>query len=387
PGCSPRGLGGQVKGESRYDAPSERYAQSAPMKAKRSEARDMYSEESAAAEPSGQNAGAENPASAQSDDESVIIYEADCSVSVKNVKDAVRSIELLCGDFGAYVENVSTSGSYQSASVTVRVPVKAFDSFLGVLSRVGTVVSKEVSASNVSDQCRDLAIRLDSAKKVKERLEGLLKKETDITQRIAILREIDRINARIESDTARLAYLKGRADYSAVRLSLSARTSDSVKRYLPSPFGWIRSLSPDAQSLKDYPDAAFTAPEGYFSLEKEFKRGESRYLYALPGESAQFRAGIAKNYPRTSLEFWCKALDFDAQNRLYGALSSSKIEGADGLAFELRCWKTSGAGFYAVACAVRGDEILVVEGVFTGQTVYNENIAVFEKLLRSARWK
>ncbi|MGL4370513.1 MAG: hypothetical protein ACRCUT_12700, partial [Spirochaetota bacterium] len=54
------------------------------MKAKRSEARDIYSEESAAAEPSGQNAGDENSASVQRDEESVIIYEADCSVSVKS---------------------------------------------------------------------------------------------------------------------------------------------------------------------------------------------------------------------------------------------------------------------------------------------------------------
>ncbi|HNX60459.1 MAG TPA: DUF4349 domain-containing protein, partial [Spirochaetota bacterium] len=71
------------------------------------------------------------------DEEEVIIYEADCSVSVKSVKDSVKVVTDLSKEFGGYIDGSTSSDSYRSAIVVVRVPSKKFDSFLNALSRVG----------------------------------------------------------------------------------------------------------------------------------------------------------------------------------------------------------------------------------------------------------
>ena len=390
-GCS-KGLGGQVKGESyRYDGGSPgraKKARSAPSVAK-----DMLEgaagmndyDAAASAEPAADGSGSDTSAASAAGDESVVIYEADCSITVKSVSDSIRAVELLAKDFGAKLEQSQSQGKYNSATVTVRVPVARFDEFLKALPKIGLVTGKNITATNVSDEYRDLSSRLDSAEKVRERLNVLLKKEISVAGRIAILKEIDRINSKIAAVKARLDYLKNLADLSTVRISLYAERTDSTYGYISSPFRWISALTPKNRSIKK--EASFEAvpPQGYFSLEKDFS-DKGQILYTSPGRKAMIRIGVTDNYPKMDLPFWSAALDDDAANRLYKAASSSSVNGS-GCAFAVRSFRTSGETWYAVAVAVRDDKVLVVEDVFDGEKNYAEHYPLFESFLKTLRWK
>ena len=226
-GCS-HSIGGQVKGEEyrSYDKDySVSRAKKAGAPAPASMARDeMASDEAVAPSPE----GSDTETAPQSVEESVIIYEADCSLSVKSVSDSIRAIESFTHEFSAKVSAVTSADRYQSAVVTVRVPVSRFDAFLKALPKIGQLTGKNITATNVSDEYRDLSSRLESAEKVRERLQALLKKEISVAGRISILREIDRITTKIAGVKARLEYLKGLADLSTVRISLYAQSRDSV---------------------------------------------------------------------------------------------------------------------------------------------------------------
>lgn len=391
-GCSRSSLGGQVKGESfRYDSGSPARAAKKSRPAP-SVSKDMaegaagmndYDEAAPDAEPSGD--GRNRNTSPDAADESVVIYEADCSITVKSVSDSIRAVELLAKDFGARLEQSQSQGRYNSATVTVRVPVARFDDFLKALPKIGSVTGKNITATNVSDEYRDLSSRLESAEKVRDRLDALLKKEISVAGRIAILKEIDRINAKIAAVKARLDYLGNLADLSTVRISLYAERTDSTYGYIGSPFRWISALAPKSRSIKK--EASFEAvpPQGYFSLEKDFAdKGDA--LYTSPGRKAMIRAGVTDNYPKMDLAFWIAALDDDAANRLYKAASSASVNGS-GCAFAVRSFRTSGETWYAVAVAVRDDKVLVVEDVFDGEKNYTEHYPLFETFLKSVRWK
>jgi hypothetical protein len=389
-GCS-RGLGGQVKGES-YRSYDKDYA--ADRKSKKSVspavegARGMsdYSTDDSSSEPAPAPDGETvSQGTIPACEESVIIYEADCSLTVKSVSDSIRAIESLTKGFNARVESVKSSDRYGSAAVVVRVPVAQFDALLKSLTKIGRVTGKNISATNVSDEYRDLSSRLDSAQKVRERLQTLLQKEISVAGRIAILREIDRITTKIASVKARMDYLKGMADLSTVTISLYAERQDTLSGYIVSSFGWIASLSPKSRSIKKAAGIEAETPKGYFVLKKDFEDG-SPNLYQSPGDNAALRAGVTDNYPKMDLKFWVAALEDDAANRLYRKAGETLIEG-NGCSFAVRSYKVTGETWYALAIAVRADEILVIEDVFTGEKSFAEHYPLFESFLKTVRWK
>lgn len=306
------------------------------------------------------------------EDESVIIYEADCSVSVKSVKDSVKVVTDLSREFGGYIDGSTSSDSYRSAIVVVRVSSKKFDSFLNALSRVGEVESREVRATNVSDEYRDLSARLVTSQKILERLNALLQKEVDMQARIAILREIDRVTAQIESYKARIAYLKGLADYATVRVNLKAESRTAVRRYIPSPFAWIRGLNPESRSVTRKSVIAFPPPEGFFALDDDFNSRNGLYLYTLPGDTAGIRTGSVELYPKADMTFWKDAFEYDASNRLYKIVDKKEIT-AEGVSFALYHCRVAAGKYYSVAFTVSGADIVVVEALYRDEDSYKAN--------------
>ena len=106
---------------------------------------DKDSDEESAPESESANGNATNPR----EEEAVIIYEADCDISVRSVKDSVQLIGKLASDIGGYIENNASSDSYRSASMTVRVPVAKFDSFIADLTKIGQVNRKDIKATSL----------------------------------------------------------------------------------------------------------------------------------------------------------------------------------------------------------------------------------------------
>lgn len=376
--------GGSVEGASGMsDYDSYGYEERKMKKAESPMSAASTADESAPSEDKPSNPDSQNEQEAT--DESVIIYEADCTISVKYVKDAVLSIEKMVKSRGGFVENRQSSDSYRGAYVTVRIPAKDFDSFLKELEIIGTMDSKEVKATNVSDEYRDLGLRLETAEKIRTRMQELLQRETDYSGRIRILKEIDRITSTIETIKARLQYLKGLADYSTVRISLRAERQDSVRRYIPSPFAWIRSLSADSRSINDKSEAAFTMPEGYFSFEEAFKKGDASFEFGTPGDTVMIRTGSVEHYPKAEFAFWKKAFARDAELRLYTIIESKEII-ASNLVFAVYHCKISSGRNYTVAFALSDSkkDIIVLEAIYVSDAAFQAEKEHVENCIRSA---
>ena len=320
--------------------------------------------------------------------ERLVIYVAEFSLMVRSVRHSMDDINKVVSRFNGFIESAVTSDSYRYAKVVVRVPVKNFDAAIKSFQRIGTVTDKSVTASDVTMEYNDIALRLETAKRVRQRMYELLKRVKKVKERVKILREIERLTTVIDSLTSRMNYLRNRASYSTIVLKLRAMVKDVVKRYIPSPFPWIAMLDPGRRTIFDGGDGiVFDSPKGFFDLKEDFYKERSKFLFVTPDQLTGIRIGLVENYPPADLEFWNEALQIDIRNRMYRVISEKTVQGRMNIAFKEFVIKLSGGNIYLIALAVRADAIVVIEAVFPDEKNYKEKSAVLETFIKSAGLK
>ncbi len=316
----------------------------------------------------------------------MVVYSADFSIEVESIKQSLDKIGSLVKNLEGFIESVSTADSYGGARVVIRVPVKRFDEALAGAEKLGVVLDRSVTASDVTMEFNDIALRIDTAKRVRERMYELLKRVTKVEDRVKILREIERLTGQIDVMTTRINYLAGRARFSTITLNLKARVKDTVRSFIPSPFPWIAGLSPDKRSIfDDGKKTVFDAPAGFFALKKNFYEGDSPFLASAPDGTTGMRLGLAENYPPADIAFWAEAFEIDARNRMYKLEKTDEISGQHGLSFKRYLFALGGGKRYLVAFAVGGGHIYVVEAVSESVAEYTKHAAAVDEFIKSVR--
>ena len=110
-----------------------------------------------------------------------LIKTANMSLKVDNLDNAENQIQNWCSAYGGYI--FSSNGWEQSRNYTIKVPVDKFDAALNSLNGVGSLISKSVSAEDVSDQYYDLESRLNTKTILLHRLEAYLKDAKNVNSK------------------------------------------------------------------------------------------------------------------------------------------------------------------------------------------------------------
>jgi hypothetical protein len=167
----------------------------------------------------------------------ILIYTAEITMAVYEVDQSLAKVEALARDLGGFL------AKREDRSVTIRVPAARFDGAVDAIAGFGDVLHRNVTAEDVTEQYRDIAIRLRNARAVRDRLEALLGKAQKIEESIALERELARVTNEIEQMEGRLKYLRDRATYSTITVRFQPRAGESVSRstfHLPVP--WLQDL-------------------------------------------------------------------------------------------------------------------------------------------------
>jgi len=335
-----------------------------------------------------------NPSSATKDkvdrnksqERRMIIYTANYKIRVLRVRDAVSTVRNLALRSKGFIESSRSSDSYRYARVVLRVPVKSFDETLRLIEKIGRVTSKNMSATDVTMAYKDASLRIETAKQVRKRLYQLLGRTKKIKERVAILKEIERLTSIIDSLRSKMVYLKNRAAYSTIIIEFRATVREFVTRYTPSPFTWIASLHFNNRSIyKNYKSYKGDDPEGYFKFKKDFNdKKKNTWLYSTPDNKSSIRIGAVKNFPIADLIFWKDAMLIDINNRHYKLKKHKSIIGANGLKFQYFVLNT-GKKIYVISIAVKEKGIIVVEALFHNNKLYEKNSEILEKYIKSVR--
>lgn len=138
----------------------------------------------------------------------MLIWNANLNIQVWSISNAVNEATTLTERQGGYVEQKSDHGE-DSASLTIRVPAKAFKTALSDLETLGAVTYRNIRGEDVTEQYIDIEARLNNKIVLRDRLKQLLEKATEIKDILAIETELNRVQGDIDSMEGRIKSLKG----------------------------------------------------------------------------------------------------------------------------------------------------------------------------------
>jgi hypothetical protein len=154
----------------------------------------------------------------------MIIRTGSARVRVDSLERAVAAVRALAVEVGGFVANaeiLSGHAENRRASLQIRIPAPAFDRLVGGLAPVGRVESVNVTAQDVGEEYTDVTARLENARRLEERLQGILQARTGtLADVLAVERELARIRGEAERLEGRLRYLRARTSVSEFTVHL-----------------------------------------------------------------------------------------------------------------------------------------------------------------------
>jgi hypothetical protein len=212
--------------ESKKDASSNRFAQntaqpqpvSTPASQTKPKEREQRADVEAVAQP-------------------MLVYTATLTMAVFEVKKSLGDVDALARELGGFLARRTDT------QISIRVPVARFDDAIARLEKMGDVVTRNVTAEDVTEEFFDLEVRLKSSRAVRDRLEQLLQKAIKVEDSVLIERELTRVVGEIERIEGRMKFLRDRASYSTITVDFRARGSERVGSgpfNLPVP--WLSEL-------------------------------------------------------------------------------------------------------------------------------------------------
>lgn len=117
----------------------------------------------------------------------------------------------------------------KDTSVQVRVPSQRFRESLIRIEELGDVLHRSVSADDVSEQYSDLEGRLMNLRATRQRLQEFLARSGSMQDMLTVARELERVAAELEQIEGKMRYLRSRAAFSLVTVSVTPKPKQVVK--------------------------------------------------------------------------------------------------------------------------------------------------------------
>ena len=150
----------------------------------------------------------------------------------------VSQLSYTQGDGGSpitpQVEGSSAAAQPSTALLTLRVPAAKLPEVEKKVRGMGNVLSQTAEETDVTQQHLDLAARIANLQAEEVRLRAMLDKAKNVSEMLAVERELARVQGDIESMQAQLTYLERQA----AQATLSVTLSEPGALVRPASGGW-----------------------------------------------------------------------------------------------------------------------------------------------------
>lgn len=186
----------------------------------------------------GAEAPAVEPASPTASVERLLAYQGEIRVEVARPEDSIAQFVAKAKEWGGYLQNQSGS------TVTVRIPAKNFEAAFVLLRGFGRVQNEMRKADDVTEEFTDLGIRIDNARKSRDRLLEVLKMAEKVEDVLKVETELRRLTEEIERMEGRRKFLADQVTMSVVRATFQAVAEAPPIRHSRqmSRFAWINAI-------------------------------------------------------------------------------------------------------------------------------------------------
>jgi hypothetical protein len=168
----------------------------------------------------------------------MIIYAARLVINVlepeKSLEEALAVMQKM-GGFLAQRNNLY---------VELRIPSALFFDYVREVEKLGIVVHRTIASEDVTEQFADLTLRLGNLQIMRTRLLALLELARTVEDRLAIERELTRVNGEIDAISGRLRMLRNLVDFATVQLQFTPRHEGGpvTPQKLATPVWWVKGF-------------------------------------------------------------------------------------------------------------------------------------------------
>jgi hypothetical protein len=148
----------------------------------------------------------------------LLIRSGEITLSVADPEEMIRTVERILSTAHGFVEHSTADES--SIWINCRVPADSLDATMEEIEKLGRLVHRSVSASDVTDQHADLLARLEISRQLRDRMRDLLERATEIQDLLAIERELARVQSEIERMEGELERLDSQIALSSLSVTL-----------------------------------------------------------------------------------------------------------------------------------------------------------------------
>ncbi|PKN47110.1 MAG: hypothetical protein CVU59_03970 [Deltaproteobacteria bacterium HGW-Deltaproteobacteria-17] len=168
----------------------------------------------------------------------MIIYAARLVVNVLEPDKSMEAALALMTKMGGFLSQRN------NLYIEIRVPSALFFDYVREVEKMGIVVQRTISSEDVTEQFADLTLRLGNLKVMRTRLIALLELAKTVEDRLAIERELSRVNGEIDAISGRLRMLQNLVDFATIQLQFVPRQEGGpvTPEKLATPVWWVKSF-------------------------------------------------------------------------------------------------------------------------------------------------
>ncbi|MET3538099.1 DUF4349 domain-containing protein [Chryseobacterium limigenitum] len=172
-----------------------------------------------------------------------IIKNGNLRIQVGDIKKAQNQTSEILNKNQAYIqkEEFRNTDTDENLNLVIRVPHKNFDALINSFSDgMGSVLSKNISSDDVTEEYTDVSIKLANKKIYLEKYRDMLKSAATTKDILEIQENIRELEDEIDVSEGRLRFIDDRVNYSTLNLSLykeKVRSSATSKIGFGSRFG------------------------------------------------------------------------------------------------------------------------------------------------------
>jgi DNA repair ATPase RecN len=161
-------------------------------------------------------------------------------ISVDSPEQTSPEVEQIIEGARGFVErSIATKDS--DVWLHCRVPAPQLDQIMDSVSELGDEERRSVSTTDVTEQHADLDTRLRNNLALRERLQQLVQRASDVEDVLAIEKELGRIQAEIETMQAQLDRLESEVELSALSINLQRKRILGPLGYVGYGVWWVFS--------------------------------------------------------------------------------------------------------------------------------------------------
>ncbi|WP_312398076.1 DUF4349 domain-containing protein [Chryseobacterium sp.] len=172
-----------------------------------------------------------------------IIKNGEMTIQVGDTKKAQNQVNEIVKKNNAYIqkEEFRNTDTDENLNSIIRVPHKNFDALTNSFSDgMGSVLSKNISSNDVTEEYTDVSIKLANKKIYLEKYRDMLKSAATPKDMLEIQENIRELEDEIDISEGRLRFIDDRVNYSTLNLTLykeKVRSSATSKIGFGSRFG------------------------------------------------------------------------------------------------------------------------------------------------------